>query len=114
MAIDWEWSHQCIDKYDDIIDHDFSTKLADVWDKANCGTNDCVTHHLELWRTRWNNVDGDLEERGYALVVDGVLPAETDDGYGVPVRFQKEFAKLQAAKRIAADHNKANKAIKTA
>jgi hypothetical protein len=91
MPTTYEWSHQCIDKFDDIIDHHFADKLSDLPDDPCCGDETCVKHDLELWRNVGNDIDG-ITDREYALVVDGRLPDEMDGGSRVPVRFHREIS----------------------
>lgn len=86
----YEWDHESVDDYGDIIDHDFSDAF------PGFPTEDNV--ELVLVRNEFRGLSGkdfndscDLDHRSWAYVKDGVLPETFDDGTPVPKKFFKHF-----------------------
>lgn len=51
---------------------------------------------VALTRNIWNDIDGDLDDRQYAYLENGLLPRAFDGGTKVPLSFLHEAALLAA------------------
>jgi len=94
--VKYEWCYEIIETVSgDIIDHDFSESLANM---ATPTLEPGQHFDLCLIRDEGNNDDG-LQERLYAYVKRGILPAMFSNVTGLPVavnvpkKFQQEFLK---------------------
>ena len=90
--VDYEWTTETIDtESGDIIDSSFYNKLSDI------SKDDFESNDVGLVRNEGNEADG-LEDRFWAYIKDGKLPAYFSDGAGheigikVPQKFHKELS----------------------
>jgi hypothetical protein len=89
-VVDYEWDLESLDEYGDIIDHRHSDTFPGVPTEDNIA--------LVLIRDVGVGISGEehsftLDDRAWAYVVDGKLPAQFDNGVNVPKRFFKEMQK---------------------
>ena len=82
----YEWDIETTDEYGDVVDHDFSAEQFP-------GIPQSDNEHLVLIRYAYAPDRICEESRGYAYVRNGALPDWFDDGYNVPKRFHKHFAR---------------------
>lgn len=94
MSVTYEWVIEEVDADGDIINVDHTDTLADALKRMQYPVDDSNHNQLGLVRDTWSKDDpGNLEDRQWAYVEDGKLPAEFDGGAKVPKRFHAEINK---------------------
>lgn len=93
--ISYEWTAEAVDEYGDIQDNAFADTYAGIKDSLCAAISEPgFTIEIGLVRNRWNDIDGDLEDRQWAYIdEDGQLPSSFDGGAKVPKRFLAEVAR---------------------
>lgn len=88
MAAQYEWD---IEEWEDgdVIDHCHEARLAQ-YPASQLTEIDGTKYRLVLVYSHWLP-NGDLEERTWAYVKDGMLPKTFEDGFPVPKYFHEEL-----------------------
>ena len=90
--VSYEWDLESVDAYDDIIDHDFHDACPAIPTNPNISLV-LVRSVANGWSDFFDD-SGNIIDRSWAYVRDGVLPETFDCGTAVPKRFQKELARI--------------------
>lgn len=95
----YEWTVETLDgPEDDIVDNDFFDRFREALSRAAALRAEGKRVEIGLVRSVWNNLDGDLEDRQWAYLEDGLLPTQFDGGAIIPKRFFIEVKKAQEVK----------------
>ncbi|KKM43794.1 hypothetical protein LCGC14_1562570 [marine sediment metagenome] len=95
--IRYEWDYEILDKYGDIIDHNFFDKCPGQPRKWQTKDADRICLVLVRYEVEGLPSDfeltGDIKLTSWAYVKNGSLPGFFDDGVKVPQRFHQELKK---------------------
>lgn len=94
--LDYEWDIEHLDRFGDIIDHEFVDKYPGTRDFDETG------QVVVLVKSYARGLSGRedsffIEDRTWAYIDNGKLPEEFEDGTRVPVRFHAEVKRFSAS-----------------
>lgn len=89
MTVRYEWDIELIDEYGDILDHNFSDKLADIWEDMLIEPKEGYSKNLVLVRNKGNDIEGLLDRHwAYYDPASKTLPETFGDSLNEPTEIK--------------------------